>query len=159
MTYARSWRQFRRMQHTLVAVAALTYAIVTLEAWRTPGVGEALKLARTTIFPAVALVMSLAAILLTPGLSRLLIRHLWTSYRTGFGQNVISVLVGVGVLLGLAGVALWQLQGAAHGGRFPAGAFSGYAAGIGLLIAQAVLVRRIEADPELGRLIEEPPQG
>jgi hypothetical protein len=155
MAHARSWRLFRRMQHSLIAVAALTYAVVALEAWRTPGVGEALKLARTTIFPAVSLALAFGLILVTPALSRLLTRHLWTSYRTGFGQSVISVLVGVGVLVGLAGVALWQLHGAAHGGRFPAGAFSGYAAGIGLLIAQAVLLRRIEADPQLGRLIEE----
>jgi hypothetical protein len=83
-----------------------------------------------------------------------LIRHLWTSYRTGFGQSVISVLAGVGVLIALAGFIFWQIHDATRGGRYPGGAFSGYAAGIGLLIAQAVLLRRIERDPELRWRIE-----
>ena len=68
---------------------------------------------------------------------------------------VISVLAGVGVLFVLAGFIFWQIHDAAHGGRYPGGAFSGYGAGIGLLIAQAVLLRRIEEDPELRRRIEE----
>ena len=143
------------MQHTLVAVAALTYLLAALEAWNVPSVSEPLKMFRTTIFPAGFMVMSVAAVLGVPALSRALTRHLWTSYRTGFGQSVISVLVGVGVLIGLSGFIFWQIRGVAHGGRYPAGAFSGYAAGIGLLIAQAVLIRRIESNPELRRYIEE----
>ena len=81
--------------------------------------------------------------------------HLWTSYRFGYGQSVISVLAGVGLVLLLAGVVFWRIAGAAHGGRDPAGALAAFAAGLGLLIAQAVLLRRIEADPKLGRLIED----
>ena len=46
--------------------------------------------------------------------------------------------------------------GAADGGRYPAGVFSGYAAGIGILAAQAVLVRVLERDPEVRRQIEPP---
>jgi len=154
MVYVSSWRLFRRMQHTLLAVATLTYVAVVLEAWSVPTVGEALKLARTTLVPAAFLVLSIVAILGVPALSRALTRHLWTSYCTGFGQSVISVLAGVGVLIALAGTIFWQVHSVAHGGRYPAGAFSGYAAGIGLLIAQAVLVRRIERDPNLRRMIE-----
>jgi hypothetical protein len=37
----------------------------------------------------------------------------------------------------------------AHGGRYPAGVFSGYGAGIGILFAQAILVRALERDPAL----------
>ena len=90
-----------------------------------------------------------------PILRQALMRHLWISYRTGFGQSVISVLGGVSVLLVLAGFVFWQINDAAHGGRYPGGAFSGYAAGIGLLLAESILVRRIEDDPVLRRQIEE----
>ncbi|HXV00186.1 MAG TPA: hypothetical protein VG166_06790 [Caulobacteraceae bacterium] len=155
MALVHSWRMFRRMQHTILAVAALTYAGTALEAWRLPGAGEMLKLARTAIFPAAFLALSAAGVLFVPVLRNAVIRHLWTSYRTGFGQSVISVLAGVGVLIALAGFILWQIHSAAQGGRYPGGAFSGYAAGIGLLIAQAVLVRRMEHDPALRRCIEE----
>ncbi|HEY7901568.1 MAG TPA: hypothetical protein VIC25_10325 [Caulobacteraceae bacterium] len=155
MRYVSSWRLFRRMQYTLLAVAALTYLGAALEAWTVPSASQTLKLARTALFPGCFLVLSLAAVLSVPTLSRALTRHLWTSYRTGFGQSVISVLAGVGVLLALAGLIFWQIAGVAHGGRYPAGAFSGYAAGIGMLIAQALLLRRIETDPGLGPQIEE----
>lgn len=155
MAFTPSWRLFKRMQHTLLAVAALTYLGAALEAWRVPSAGETLKLARTAVFPGMFLVVSVTLVLGVPGLRHALLRHLWTSYRTGFGQSVISVLAGVGVLFALAGFIFWQIHEAAHGGRYPGGAFSGYGAGIGLLIAQAVLLRRIEADPELRRRIEE----
>jgi len=155
MVHVKSWRLFRRMQYSLIAVAALTYLVIALEAWTLPAAAETLKLVRTVVFPAAFMAVSIGLILSVPTFSRLLTRHLWTSYRTGFGQSVISVLAGVGVLFALAAFIVWQIRGAAHGGRYPAGAFSGYAAGIGLLVAQAVLIRRIERDPELGRLIRE----
>jgi hypothetical protein len=155
MALAHSWRVFRRMQHTILAVAALTYGGAALEAWRVPGAGETLKLARTALFPSAFLIVSALGVLFVPVIRGAIVRHLWTSYRTGFGQSVISVLAGVGVLIVLAGFILWQIHVAAHGGRYPGGAFSGYGAGIGLLIAQAVLVRRIEHDPQLRQWIEE----
>ena len=154
MALIHSWRVFRRMQNTVLAVAALTYAGAAVEAWRVPGAAETLKLARTVIFPGAFLALSVAGVLFVPMLRAAVVRHLWTSYRTGFGQSVISVLAGVGVLIALAGFILWQIHVAAHGGRYPGGAFSGYGAGIGLLIAQAVLVRRIEKDPQLRKWIE-----
>jgi hypothetical protein len=155
MAMATSWRLFRRMQHTLLAVAALTYLGAALEAWRVPNAGETLKLARTAVFPGMFLVVSVTLVLWVPSLRHALLRHLWTSYRTGFGQSVISVLAGVGVLIGLAGFIFWQIHQATHGGRYPGGAFSGFGAGIGLLIAQIILLRSIETDPELRRRIEE----
>jgi hypothetical protein len=144
------------MQHTVVAVAVLVYAAAMLEAWRAPTADAGLKLARTAIFPGMFLVLSLGGVLLIPALRAAVLRHLWTSYRTGFGQSVISVLTGVGILIALAGLIFWQIHQTAHGGRYPGGAFSGYGAGIGLLFAQTLLLRRIEADPALRRQIEEP---
>lgn len=150
-----SWRNFRRMQHTTLAVAILIYAFSVLRAWQIPVADQMLKLARTAIFPAAFLVLSLAAVLGVPALRLALSRHLWASYRSGFGQSVISVLGGVAVMIVLAGFILWQVHTANQGGRYPGGAFSGYAAGIGLLIAQAILVRRMEDDPDLRRWIED----
>ena len=144
------------MQHTLIVVAGLIYAVAALEAWRrVPWRGQTLELLRTAVFPSAFLLVTVALILFVPVVSRLMTAHLWTSYRTGYGQSVISVLAGVGLILLLAGVMFWRIAGAAHGGRDPAGALAAFASGLGLLIAQAVLLRRIEADPQLGRLIEE----
>jgi hypothetical protein len=155
MALSRAWRLFRRMQDSALAAALLIYAIAVLYAWRTlPGPG-ALKLQRTIAFPGLFFLLALAGILLTPGLRASLSRHLWISFRTGFGQSVISVLAGIGVLVAAAAFIFWQTWSAAHGGRYPAGAFSGYAAGIGLLFAQTVLVRRLERDPALRSQIEE----
>ncbi len=144
------------MQDTVLAVASLVYSGAVLQAWRVlPGPGH-LKLERTTLFPGAFLALSLSAALLAPPLRDALMRHLWISYRTGFGQTVISVLGGVGVLLAMAAFIFWQIHDGTHGGRYPGGAFSGYAAGIGLLIAESVLVRRIESDPVLRQRIESP---
>ena len=145
------------MQYSLIAVAALTYLGIALEAWTLPAAAETLKLLRTVVFPAGFMAVSIGLILGVPAFSRLLIRHLWTSYRTGFGQSVISVLAGIGVLAAAAAFIFWQTWSAAHGGRYPAGAFSGYGAGIGLLLAQTILVRRLERDPAIRAQIEAPP--
>jgi len=150
-----SWRLFKRMQSTILAVAALVYVAAAAEAWRVPLAGSALKLARTAIFPGLFFTLSFCGVLLVPVLRAALVRHLWTSYRTGYGQSVISVLGGVGVLIAVSGLIFWQIHQAMRGGGYPGGAFSGYGAGIGLLLAQTVLVRRIEDDPTLRRQIEE----
>ncbi|HEY1929529.1 MAG TPA: hypothetical protein VK801_16095 [Caulobacteraceae bacterium] len=155
MRLTRSWRIFRRMQDTILIVAGLVYSFAVIQAWRLLPGGRHLKFERTALLPGIFLALSLVAALMVPILRQALTRHLWISYRTGFGQSVISVLGGVGVLLALAGFVFWQINDAAHGGRYPGGAFSGYAAGIGLLVAQSILVRRIEGDPVLRRQIEE----
>ena len=76
------------------------------------------------------------------------------SFEAGFGQTVLSVIVGLSVLA-LAAVFIYlQIHGVAAGGRYPAGVFSGYGAGIGILIAQALLVLSLERDPEVRSRIE-----
>ena len=142
------------MQDSIVAVAVLVYASAVLWAWHVLPGGGGLKLQRTAIFPGAFLALSFAGALLVPVLRSALLKHLWISYRSGFGQSVISVLGGAGVLIAVAGFIFWQIHDGAHGGRYPGGAFSGYAAGIGLLFAQAILVRRIERDPAFRPRIE-----
>jgi hypothetical protein len=155
MAQKATWRLFRRMQDCAAAAASLIYAVAVINAWRLLPGADAMKLQRTLLFPALFLLASFAALLLIPALRAMLSRHLWVSFLTGFGQSVISVLAGVGVLGAAAALIFWQTWSAAHGGRYPAGAFSGYGAGVGLLLAQTVLVRRLERDPSLRPQIED----
>jgi len=99
------------------------------------------------------MVVTLVACLALPIARRAIGRHLWISYRTGFGQSVISVIVGLGLLIGIAGLMVWQVHHLASGGTSPGGAFAGYGAGLGLLAAQAILVRTLERDPAVRREI------
>ncbi len=142
------------MQDTVVAVAGLAYGGAALEAWRALPGAVGVKLWRLGLYPGGLLAVALIAALWAPILRGALLRHLWISYRTGFGQSVISVLAGVGVLIALAIFSIWPIL---HGGpldpRF-GGAFAAYGAGIGLLLAEAILVRRIEADPHFRGQIE-----
>jgi hypothetical protein len=155
MAFNPSWRNFRRMQGSLLAAASLIYAGAVVHAWRVLPGDDALKLRRTLIFPAAFFVLTLVIALAAPPVRRLLTRHTWISFRTGFGQSAISVLAAVFVLITLAGFIYWQMYGAAHGGRYPGGVFSGYASGIGLLLAQVILVRGMERDPALKSQIQE----
>ncbi len=136
-------------------MAALIYAAAVIQAWRVLPGSDTLKLQRTALFPGIFLGLSFLLVFVPPA-RRYLTRHLWLSYRTGFGQTVISVLVGMGVLLVVAGFIFWTVHVGAHGGTYPGSAFSGYAAGIGLLCAQLLLVRAMERDPDVKRQIEEP---
>jgi hypothetical protein len=155
MTFKATWRMFRRMQDSTVAAAALIYAAAVVYAWRVlPDLGH-MKTQRTLLFPGVAFLLAVVAILTVGPIRRALSRHVWISYRTGFGQSVISVLSGVAVLIVVAGFIYWNTWAATRGGPYPAGVFSGYAAGIGLLLAQAIIVRLMERDPVLRAQIEE----
>ncbi|MFI4977047.1 MAG: hypothetical protein ACHP84_21145 [Caulobacterales bacterium] len=155
MTVSHPWRMFRRMQYSTFALGALIYSGAVAHAWQVLPGSQRLKLESTIEFPAIYFVLSLAIPLAVPPLRRLLSAHIWISFRTGFGQSVVSVLAVVLVLGAAAGFIFYQSADAAHGGRYPAGVFSGYAAGVGLLLAQALLVRSIERDPTLRARIEE----
>jgi hypothetical protein len=142
------------MQDTAVAVASLVYGAAALEAWIGTTGGTGLKLRWLAIYPVAFLAFVLVMVLLVPFARAALRRHLWISYRTGFGQSVISVLGGLGLLVILAVITFWPLFGGARGRFGPGAGFFAYAGGIGLLLAQAILVRRIEADPVLRGRIE-----
>lgn len=153
--YTRAWRNFRRMQDSTVAIASLIYAGAVVNAFdRLPG-GQDLIVQRTLLWPGIFLTLSLGVPLLVGPIRRALARYVWLSFQAGFGQTATSILTGVGLLSGAALFMYWQIAGAAHGGRYPAGVFSGYAAGIGILIAQAGLVRVLERRPDVKREIEE----
>ncbi|WP_374472129.1 hypothetical protein [Phenylobacterium sp.] len=154
MAYTRAWTNFKRMQDVSVAAASLIYAGAVLHAFqRLPG-GLALIAERTLVWPAAFLFFSLALPLSIGPFRRPLARYVWMSFQAGFGQTAGSVLTGVGLLAGAALFMYWQVAGASNGGRYPAGVFSGYAAGIGILAAQAALVRVLERAPEVRKAIE-----
>ena len=155
MIHARAWRNFKRMQASGCLFAALVYLGAVVHAWRVLPGAASLKLLVTLAFPAVYFLAALVLPLIVPPLRRLLKRYVWMSFAAGFGQSVGSVLTGLGVL-GLAALFIhWQIAGAAGGGRYPAGVFSAFGAGIGILVAQAVLVRVLEREPKIREIIED----
>ena len=153
MSTSRAWRIFRRMEYSAFAAGALIYAACAAHAWRVLPDASALKLQRIVLFPGFFFLFTLAIGLIVPPFRHALKTHLWISFRTGFGQSVISVLAVVLVLAFCAGFIYVDTAQAARGGAFPGSAFCAYAAGVGVLLAQAVLVRRLEQDPVLGSRI------
>jgi hypothetical protein len=118
-----------------------------------PGDPQA-KLEGMALWPAAYFLATLAIPLLAPPLRHMLKTHIWISFRTGFGQSVVSVLAVVLVLATAAAFIYFDTARSIHTGRFPQSAFSAYAAGLGVLLAQALLVRLIERDPTLRPQIE-----
>jgi hypothetical protein len=154
MAHTRAWRNFKRMQDTTVAVATLIYAGAVLHAFDNLPGGIGLIVQRTLLWPAAFLGLSLGLPLVIAPLRRWLTKYVWMSFQAGFGQTAMSILTGVALLGGAALFMYWQIAGAAHGGRYPAGVFSGYAAGIGILMAQAALVWVLEQHPDVKPQIE-----
>ncbi len=144
-----SWRIFRRMQDSVLAVGLLVDAGAVVDAWRVLPGDASFKARLTLLFPVTYLIAVLAGSLALPAARKALKRHLWLSYRTGFGQSVVSVISGLGLLVAVAGLIVWQAHHLAAGGTSPGGAFSGYGAGLGLLLAQVILVRTLERDPDM----------
>lgn len=154
MAHIPAWRNFKRTEDLTVATAALIYAGAVVHAFnRLPG-ETALIAQRTLIWPGIFLTLSLALPLVWGVLRRPLTRYVWMSFKAGFGQTPRSILSGVVLLIAAAAFMYWQIASAANGGRYPAGVFSGYAAGIGILAAQAFLVRVLERHPDVKRQIE-----
>ncbi|MGH6955891.1 MAG: hypothetical protein ACREEW_04415 [Caulobacteraceae bacterium] len=144
------------MQYSAFAAGALIYAAAAIHAWNVLPGDDSAKAKWVLIYPGAYFLATLVIPLAAPPLRRLLKAHMWISFRTGFGQSVVSVLSVVLVLAVAAGFVYADTAGAAHGGRFPASAFAAYAAGVGVLLAQALLVRPIERDPVLRTRIEGP---
>jgi len=149
-----AWRNFKRMQDCACVVASLIYAGAVVHAWRVlPGPSQK-KMVFTLAAPLIFLSLTMLLPLVVGRLRRLLRSYVWMSFRAGFGQTPGSVISGLGLLAFAALFIYLQIAGVAHGGRYPAGVFSGYAAGIGILVVQAVLVRSLERDPEVQARIE-----
>ena len=143
------------MQDSAFAVGVLIYAAAAVHAWTVLPGAASFKLQRMVLFPGVYFLATLLIPLAAPPVRRMMRTHLWIAFRTGFGQSVISVLVVVLILAGFAAFIILDTANAAHSGRgFPESAFAAYAAGIGVLLAQALMVRRIERDPVLRPSIE-----
>ena len=154
MAHTRAWTNFKRMQDSTVAAAALIYAGAVTHAARVLPGEAMLSVADILLWPAAFLALSLITPLAVAPLRRMLARYVWMSFLNGFGQTVVSVLTGLGLLMAAAGFIWWQVSAAAQGGHYPAGIFAGYASGIGILIAQALLARRLERIPEVAERIE-----
>ncbi|THD64339.1 hypothetical protein [Phenylobacterium sp.] len=155
MGFIPAWRNFKRMQDLTVAAACLIYAAAAINALgRLPG-GPAMVARWTLLWPAAYLGFSLALPLLIAPVKRWLAKYVWMSFQAGFGQTPASVVVGVALLLG-AGLFIWEeVNRAARAGQVGANVFSAYAAGIGILAAQAILVRFLEQTPEVrDRIVE-----
>ena len=156
MAFTRAWRNFKRMQDLTVATASLIYSGAVVHALgRLPGGGGAV-LRWTLLWPALFLLASLVIPLVVPVLKRSLARYVWLSFKAGFGQTPVSIVTGVALLLGAALFIYRQVASVAQSGQYHANVFSAYAAGIGILAAQAVLVRALERVPEVReRIVEE----
>ena len=154
MNHIRAWRDFKRTEDCACLFASLVYLGASLHAWRVlPGDGR-LKLTFIVAAPLVFMGLVILVPLIVQPLRNLMARYVWMSFRAGFGQTPFSVLAGLGLLAFAAVFIYLQVAGVARGGRYPAGVFSGYAAGIGILFVQAFLVRLLERDPDVRREIE-----
>ena len=158
MAFIPAWRNFKRMQDLTVAAASLIYAAAVVDAiGRLPG-GSGMVLRWTLLWPAAYLGFSLAIPLLVGPLKRWLARYVWMSFKAGFGQTPGSVVTGVALLLGAGLFIYWQVRRAAEAGQVGANVFAAYAAGIGILAAQAILVRALEQAPDIREQIVERPE-
>lgn len=149
-----AWRNFKRMQLSACLFGALIFALTVVRAFDVlPGDADE-KLFVFLIAPIGFFGLTLAASLFASPLRRMLKRYVWITFTAGFGQTPWSV-AGVLTVLGVAAWAIFnQIAGFADGGRYPAGIFSAYAAGIGLMAAQALLCRALEREPDVRPLIE-----
>lgn len=154
MTHVRSWRVFKRMQGTACAFAGLVYAAAAVHGWRVLPGTDALKTLLLLAFPSVYFLACLVLPLQIGPVRRLLKRYVWLSFASGFGQSVRSMVVSLGLLSLAAAFIYAQIGAATHGGRYPSGAFSAFAAGAGILVAQALLVFALEREPKVRAIIE-----
>ncbi|CAN5289457.1 hypothetical protein BH09PSE2_BH09PSE2_13010 [soil metagenome] len=156
-TYTLEWRNFRRMQGSACLFGGLIYAAAALRAWTELEGSLDLKRSVIVVFPLVFGMLTLWIPLAVAPVRRRLKRYVWLSFVSGFGQSVLSVLTGLGVLA-LGGAFLFsEVARAGHGGRWPAGAFSALGSGLGVLLAQAILTTWLEHEPKIRDIILRPP--
>jgi hypothetical protein len=154
MAHVLAWRRFRRMQGSACAAGSLIYAGAAVHAWRILPGPVGLKSALILVFPALFGLLTFVVPLQVRPLRRVLKRYVWMSFAAGFGQTPVSVISGLGLLVFAAVFIYLQIAGVASGGRYPAGVFSGYGAGVGILFAQALLAVALEREPKVRQIIE-----
>lgn len=150
--FSRAWLNFRRMEDLTVVGGALLYGAAMISAVERklgPGLSQAM-----IVWPFMHFVVAFVAPTRWPALRRLLIKYVWASFRAGFGQTAVSVLVGA-VLMAGAGYAVFRQVGIAPDVLSLAPTFCALAAGIGVLGAQALLARVLERAPEIRAVIEQ----
>ncbi len=155
MTHTPAWRAFKRTEDCACAFASLVYAGAVLHAWSVLPGPSSVKLLWILAAPSLFLGLSFLLPILIGPVRRMLVRYVWMSFKAGFGQSPTSILLGLGMLAIAAVFIYLQVSSASHGGPYPAGVFAGYAAGIGVLFAQAVLVRVVERHPDVRPVIEQ----
>jgi hypothetical protein len=157
MVFVRAWVNFKRMEDMTAAAGALIYAAAVVRGFQELPGGWAVVAQWTVLWPVVFLLFTLGLSLLVPAVRRGLSRYVWMSFRAGFGQTPGSVVIGVALLMGAALLIYREMAEIEATGRYATSVFSAYAAGVGLLIAQAALVRTLERVPEVRAIIEEKP--
>jgi len=155
MVFVRAWVNFKRMEDMTAAAGILIYAAAAVQGFQELPGGAAVVAQWTVIWPIIWLLFTLGVALLVPALRRSLTRYVWMSFKAGFGQTPGSVVVGVALLMGAALLIYRKMAQIAATGQYATSVFSAYAAGVGLLIAQAALVRALERLPEIRAVIEE----
>ena len=156
MAFTSAWRNFKRMQDLTVAAAALIYAGAVIHAYTRLAGDIGMVVRSTLLWPVMYFAFALAIPLAVPLLKRWMARYVWMSFQAGFGQTAGSILTGSLLMLG-AGVFIYrQADQASSTGQGGANVFVAYAAGIGILAAQAVLARALERLPEVKAKIEAP---
>ena len=154
MVHTSAWRNFKRAENLAVVTAALIYAGAVFYAFDHLPLAASQVALRALAFPAIYLLLTLALPLALSRLRKPLTRYVWMSFQAGFGQTALSILGGLTFPAGAGAFMYWQIANAQPGSPYPAGVFSAYAAGIGILAAQAALVRVLERDPEVRAQIE-----
>ena len=142
------------MQGSACAAGSLIYAGAAVHAWRILPGPQSLKASLILVFPAVFALLAFIAPLQVRPIRRVLKRYVWMSFAAGFGQTPVSVISGLGLLAFAAVFIYLQIGGVASGGRYPAGVFSGYGAGVGILFAQRLLATALEREPKVREIIE-----
>ena len=154
MLHTQAWRNFKRMQVSACLFGFLVYSLAVVRAYDVLPGDPFLKTFVFVLAPSMFFLMTLTAVFTAGPIRRLLKRYVWLTFAAGFGQTATSVFGGLGLLALAAGAIFFQIARHADGGRYPAGIFSAYAAGVALLVAQTVLCKVLERDPDKRRLIE-----
>lgn len=155
MAFSRAWANFKRMEDITAAAGVLIYAAVVVRGFHDLPGGADVVTQWLVLWPLFFLFLTTALSVLVPPVRRGLSSYVWMSFRAGFGQTPGSVVIGVALLLGAALLIHREMVEIETTGRYATSVFSAYAAGVGLLIAQAALVRGLERRPEIRAEIED----